>query len=190
VIVPIYNDQNKAQVLEAARRLQEELQRAGLRIKLDDREWLRPGFKFNDWELRGVPVRLELGPRDLESGQAMISRRDQPGKQALPLATLADSLKLLLDQIQAAMLAQAEQSIAGQTTEVNDYEQFKELLESKKGFFIAGWDGSAETEALIKEETKATIRCLPLEGGEPGPGLKDPRSGAPAQHRVIYARAY
>ena len=190
VIVPIYNDQNKTEVLAAAGKLQENLQEAEIRVKLDDRDWLRPGFKFNDWELRGVPVRIELGPRDIESGQAMVSRRDVAGKQAVALDTMASSVKSLLEEIQANLLAEADKFVAEHTTEVKTFDEFKEVLETKKGFIVAGWDGTPETEALIKEETKATIRCIPLEGSEPTPGMVDVRSGAPAKYRVLFARAY
>jgi len=154
VIVPIYNDQNKETVLEAARKMETELQLAGIRTKLDGRDWLRPGFKFNDWELRGVPVRIELGPRDLEARQATISRRDTFEKQTIPLDELSARLKSLLDEIQAGMVAQADAFVAEKTTEVGDYEQFKQVLEEKKGFITAGWDGSPESEAAIKEKPR------------------------------------
>ena len=192
VIVPIYNDASKAGVLEEAKKLTESLQTAGIRAKLDDRDWLRPGFKFNDWELRGVPVRIEIGPRDIEAGQAMVSRRDVEGgaKAAVPLAELPARVAALLEEIQNDMAAVAARFVADNTTEVATWDQFKEALETKKGFIAAGWDGTKETEAAIKEETKATIRCIPLEGGEPTPGMLDIKSGAPAQYRVLFARAY
>lgn len=192
VIVPIYNDNTKPGVLEAARKLAGELQMAGLRVKLDDRDWLRPGFKFNDWELRGVPVRIELGPRDIEAGQAMVSRRDVEGgdKQPMALDGLGARLTALLEEIQKSMVAVADKFVADNTTEVGSWEEFKDALENKKGFLACGWDGTRETEAAIKEETKATIRCIPLTGGEAAAGLKDVKSGAPAVARVLFARAY
>ena len=135
-------------------------------------------------------MRIELGPRDLEAGQATASRRDTLEKQTIALDGLTARLKGLLDEIQAGMVAAADAFVAAKTTEVGDYEQFKQVLEEKKGFIAAGWDGSAESEAAIKEETKATIRCIPLEGSEPAAGLTDIFSGQPAKHRVLFARAY
>jgi prolyl-tRNA synthetase len=190
VIVPILFDATKDATLEAARKLATDLQRAGIRVKLDDRDWLSPGFKFHDWERKGVPVRIELGPRDLEKNQAMVARRDQEGKEAVPLASLGERLKDLMETIQNNLYAQALASMQAATRRVDRYEQFKDVLENQRGFISAGWDGTSETEARIKEETKATIRCIPLEGGEPEPGLKDICSGARAKHRVLYARAY
>ena len=186
VIVPIIFDKTKEQVLAAAREIETKLQKAGVRVKLDDRDWLSPGFKFHDWERKGVPVRIEIGPRDLENGQAMVGRRDTAEKVAMPLETLAEGVAGLLDAIQAGMLAQARQFVADNTTEVSSYAEFKDVLENKKGFIWAPWDGTAETEALIKEETKATIRCIPFEGGEAPAGAVDIRSGQPAKHRVLY----
>ena len=190
VIVPITFDETKAQVLEAAGRIERDLVAAGLRVRLDDRDWLTPGYKFNDWELRGVPARVEIGPRDLKAGQAMVGRRDVKGKQAVPLEELPTRLPALLDEIQANLLAQADRFLAENTHEAADYEQFKQVLESKRGLIRAGWDGTAETETLIKEETKATIRLIPLDGSDPPAGLPDVRSGQPAKHVVLYARAY
>jgi prolyl-tRNA synthetase len=191
VIVPIFNDQTKETVVPVAKKLAEELQTAGIRAKLDDRDWLRPGFKFHDWELRGVPVRIEIGPRDIEAGQVMVSRRDAAGeKLTVAMSELAEKLKGLMEEIQAAMVAAADKFMAEMTTEVESWEQFKDVLENKKGFIAAGWDGTKETEAAIKEETKATIRCIPLKGSEVTEGMKDIKSGAPAKYKVLFARAY
>ncbi len=190
VIIPIIFDATKEQVLAEAGRVRDTLEKAGVRVRLDDRDWHSPGFKFHDWELRGVPVRVEIGPRDLEKGQAMLGRRDERGKQPVALEKLPGRVAELLDEIQANMLRQAEQYRADNTTDVATWDEFKEVLENKKGFIRCGWDGTAETEALIKEETKATVRCIPLEDGDPPPGLKDIRSGQPAKHQALFARAY
>ena len=190
VIVPILFDDTKEATLAEARRIEESLREADVRVKLDDRDWQSPGFKFHDWERKGVPVRIEIGPRDIAKGQAMVGRRDQQGKEAVALDALAGRVKALLDEVQAGMLAQAEAYVADNTTDVETWDAFKETLESKKGFIRCGWDGTGETEALIKDETKATIRCIPLDGGDPDAGQLDIRSGAPAKYNVLYARAY
>lgn len=190
VIVPVYKDDTKTLVLEEAARIETELKAAGVRVKCDAREMLRPGFKYNEWELKGVPLRLEIGPRDIEKGQVVIARRLDREKTFVPRAELAAVIPQALIRFQADLLARAQQNVAEQTRETADYGEFKEIIETKRGFVAAGWDGSAETEAKIKEETKATIRCIPLEGSEPTEGLKDLVSGQPAKHRVLFARAY
>ena len=190
VIVPIYNDQTKPGVLEATVRIEEELQRTGRRVKLDRRDWLRPGFKFNDWELRGVPVRLEIGQRDLDAGQAVAVRRDTGEKISVSLEGLGDRLGEILEEVQAGMLAQAEAFTRGNTREAADFKQFKQIIAEQRGLVWAHWDGTGQSEAAIKEETKATIRCIPLEGSEPAEGARDICSGQPAKYRVLFARAY
>lgn len=190
VIVPIIFDKTKAQTLEACAKIEADLTAAGVRVKLDARDWLSPGFKYNDWELRGVPLRLEVGPRDLEKGHAMTARRDNGEKFPVLLSDLATRIPALLTEIQSGLLESARAFRDANTKELEDYDAFKAAIDEGRTFIRAGWDGTSETEELIKQETKATIRCIPLEGGEPRPGQKDIRSGAPAKHVVIFARAY
>ncbi len=190
VIVPIIFDATKAATMEACAKIEAELQGADIRVKFDSRDWVSSGFKYNDWELRGVPLRIEVGPKDLEKGQAMLVRRDTREKIPTPLAELSAKVKELLVAIQANMLQSALDFRASRTREITDYEEFKKAIETGKEFVIAPWDGTTETELKIKEETKATIRCIPFEGGEAKPGDRCIKSGAPAAHRVIFARNY
>jgi prolyl-tRNA synthetase len=195
VIVPIIYDESKEATLAACKQIEENLRAAGLRVKLDDREWFNAGYKRFDWELRGVPVRIEVGPKDLANNSAFVARRDSRDKVSIALDELPVKIEALLSEVQAAMLAQAEQFVRDNTTDVATWDEFQEVLESKKGFIRCGWDGTKESEAAIKEATKATIRCIPLEGSLAGgstadAGLKDIKTGAPAQHKVLFARAY
>ena len=165
VIVPIFkSDEEKAQVLENAHKLRKELARAGVRVKMDEREGLSPGFKFNDWEMRGVPLRLELGPKDVAKGSVVLARRDRPGREGksfVPQAGIAEAVKRLLEEIQQALFDKALAFRQANTAEPPDYAGFKAAVE--KGFALSWWCGSSECEAKIKEETKATMRCIPLE---------------------------
>ena len=190
VIVPIVFEKTKAAVLEACSKIEKELTAFGVRTKVDSRDWLSPGFKYNDWELRGVPLRLEVGPRDLEKQQAMLARRDTGEKSAVGLDALSGQIPKILAAIQTNLLAEARAFLAASTREIDDYEDFKATVAEGKTFIRAPWDGTTETEKLIQEETKATIRCIPLEGSEPESGQVCIRSGAPAKHVVIFARAY
>jgi prolyl-tRNA synthetase len=137
-----------------------------------------------------VPLRIELGPRDLAGGTAVLARRDTRAKETATLATLRDELPRRLDGIQRDMLARARAFRDENTRSAKTLAEMSDILESRRGFIAAGWDGSPETEAKVKDETKATIRCIPLEGGEPEPGMTDVVSGKPAKHRVLYARAF
>lgn len=190
VIVPVLFDKTKDETLAACEKIQTELKAAGIRVKLDSRDWVKTGFKYNDWEMRGVPLRIEVGPRDLEKGEAMLARRDTGEKSAIALTSLAETARTLLDEIQASMIAQADEFLRTNTHDVTDYERFKELIAEGKSFVRAGWDGTTATEELIKKETKATVRCIPLEGGEAEPGQKCIRSGEPAKHTALFARNY
>jgi len=187
VIVPIYRDESRDKVLDAAGDLTAQLEKAGVRVKLDDRDTVSPGFKFNDWEMKGVPLRLELGPRDLEKGEAVVSRRDVEGKLSLALEGLAGKMPPLLEEIQASLFKQAVAYRATHTHQLDNWDDFKVLME-RGGFARCGWDGDAATEAAIKAETKATIRIIPLD--EDPAGLKCIYSGQPAKHVVILAKAY
>lgn len=190
VIVPVLFDKTKAATLEACKKIQAELIDDGYRVKLDDRDWIKTGFKYNDWEMRGVPLRVEVGPRDLENDQAMVARRDTGEKQAVALTDLSTQVGRLLGDIQAGLLESARRTLKERTIETTDYEVLKKAIAGDQGFVVAAWDGTRETEELIKQETKATIRCIPMTGSEVDPGEKCIRSGAPAKHRVVFARNY
>jgi prolyl-tRNA synthetase len=185
VIVPIWREKNKGEVRREAEALYSELKDAGLRIEADMDEEHSPGWKFNEHELRGVPVRVELGPKDIEKGQAVLVRRDTGEKEFVPREGLPERLQMLLAEIQENMLAQAMQFREENTRRAESYEEFKEIIEEKRGFVLAPWDGTEETEQKIKEETKATIRLLPFESEEG----KDLVSGKPGK-MAYFARAY
>ncbi len=190
VIVPIYKtEEEKARVLEAARRIEAQL-RERFRVKLDDRDNVTPGFKFNDWELRGVPVRVEIGPRDLEKNSVALARRDKPGREGktfVPQDGLADTIADLLDDIHAAMYAKAQAFFQEHSHEVETYDELQEVVQN--GWAYAWWCGDAACEAKIKEDTKATSRCIPLEQPEVG-AAKCVVCGRPAKHKVYFAKAY
>ena len=190
VIVPIFkSDEEKAQVMEAARRIRAELVNAEVRVTMDEREGVSPGFKFNDWEMRGVPLRIELGPKDVAKGSVVLARRDKPGKEGKSFvlqAELAEATKRTLAEIQQALHDRALAFRKANTGEPKDYGEFKQAVET--GFALAFWCGSAGCEAKIKEETKATMRCIPLEqSGGSGSCI---RCGQPAKERAIFAKAY
>ncbi|MEE9163000.1 MAG: proline--tRNA ligase [Candidatus Neomarinimicrobiota bacterium] len=187
VIVPIFRDETRDEVLSACRPLLEALEKAGLRAHLDDRDTVSPGFKFNHWELRGVPVRLEVGPKDIAAGQAVVVRRDVEGKSTAPLDGLPSALPSLLDEVQAGLFQQAADFRERHTRELDDYDALKAFL-AEGGFARCGWDGEAASEAAIKGDTKATIRTV-LPDEVPA-GVKCIQSGAPAKHLVVLARAY
>jgi prolyl-tRNA synthetase len=190
VIVPVFKDDTKTLVLEEAARIAAELKGAGVRVKLDDREGFRPGYKYNEWELRGVPLRIEIGPRDIEQGQVMAVRRLDREKTTIARGELARRIPEMLVKFQDDLLERARKRTAESTREASTLDELAEIVEKQRGFVWAGWDGTPETEAAVKDKTKATIRNIPLEGGKPADGLKDLVSGAPAAHRVLFARAY
>jgi len=190
VIVPIWkSDDDKARVLQAARSVQAELAAAGLRIRLDDREGLSPGFKYNDWEMRGVPLRIEIGPRDVEKAQVVLARRDVPGKEGKGVATregLATRVGEMLVAIQADLLERARRFRDENTFEVNTFAELAEAVE--KGFARAYWCGDAGCEEKVKEETKATTRCIPFE--QPGVPGRCAICGGEAKEVAIFGKAY
>lgn len=189
VIVPIYrNESDKTDVLEAAERIERELKDAGISVKLDARESQRPGWKFNEYEVQGVPIRLAIGPRDVRAGNVELARRDTRTKEIVMQQGLAERIGTLLITIQQDLFDRAVRYREEHTTSVDTYEAFKEVLDDKGGFIVAHWDGTDETEAQIKDETKATIRCIPL-AQEKEDGV-DMVSGKPSSGRVIFARAY
>jgi len=198
VIVPIFkNDEEKATVLKTAKELKQRLAQANLRVALDEREGFSPGWKFNDWEMRGVPLRVELGPKDVAKEAAMLARRDRPGKEGKTSASLADlptTIEKLLAEIQQALFYRALAFRRAHTHETKTYDDFKKAVEN--GFAFAGWCGSGDCEAKIKEETRATMRCIPLDpasvlgnGGTASSGTCVYCS-KPAKDRAIFARAY
>jgi prolyl-tRNA synthetase len=190
VIVPIpprKGDWSEA-VLPKAREVQAALRGAGVRVHLDDRDQHQPGFKFADWEMRGVPLRLEIGPKDIEKEQAVLVRRDTREKAFLPLEGLGAAVKDRLEALQADLLARARRFVAGNTTRVSGYDEFKQVMAERRGFLVAGWCGDAACEAAIKQETKATIRVIPIEGdASPGPCV---RCGGASPREVYFAQAY
>ena len=188
VIVPIWKtDEERRRISEAARLAVEELKGA-FRVQADLRDEVSPGWKFNEWELKGVPLRLEIGPRDLEKGQFMAVRRLDRRKTAVPRGGLLPRVGEMLEEIQKDMLEKGRAFLRENTRDATDYAAFKETIDKVGGFFRAHWCGSSECEARIKEETKATIRCIPLEGNrEAGSCL---RCGAPSGRWVYLARAY
>ncbi|GAA3935153.1 proline--tRNA ligase [Hymenobacter algoricola] len=188
VIVPIYKAGQLEELAERIRPMQMGLLDRGISVKFDDRDTERPGFKFAEWELKGVPVRIAVGMRDLESGTVEVARRDTKEKMNLPLADIVDHVAALLDDIQANIYNKALRFRESHTTRVDTYEEFKQALEGEGGFVVAHWDGTAETEERIKEETKATIRCLAL--AEPDEEGVDMLTGQPSARRVYFARAY
>jgi prolyl-tRNA synthetase len=153
------------QVLPKAREVVASLRSAGVRVHLDDRDQFQPGFKYADWEMRGVPIRLELGPKDIEKAQCVLVRRDTREKLFTPLEGLGARVSSLLETMQGELLERARKFVADNTTRVSSYDEFKQVMADKRGFILAGWNGDAAVEAQIKAETKATIRVIPM--GEP-----------------------
>jgi prolyl-tRNA synthetase len=191
VIVPIYfNDDQQTDVMARADAMRAELEEAGLRVKLDDRDTQRPGWKFAEHELQGVPVRLGLGPRDLENGTVELARRDQPGdKENVPREGLAERLTGTLEAVQQGLYDQALARREEHTRTADSFDEFKDAI-ADGGFVWAHWDGTEETEARIQDETKATIRLVPLEDeAEREPG-EDLVTGDPSEGRVLFAKAY
>jgi prolyl-tRNA synthetase len=199
VIVPIYkSDDERSQVVDAAYRVRDELKTWNgrgddrIRVHVDAREGIKPGAKYYEWELRGVPLRLELGPRDLANNTCMTVRRDTRAKEPVGLTNIAEGISRILATMQAEMLKSAidrreANSVRGPIT----FDKFREVIEGDGAFVYAGWNGDPAVEAKVKEETKATIRCIP------DPEFRSPEApktclytGEPAKHEVVWARAY
>ena len=188
VIVPIYRGQEELDALRSvAEKLMKELHDHGVRVRFDDRDTHKPGWKFNQYELQGVPLRIALGKRDLENGTVELARRDTLEKSSIPLEEVADTVNDLLGQIQQSLFEKALRFQKANTHRVDSWEEFVERIE-EGGFLSAHWDGTAETEERIKKETKATIRCIPLNAEEENG--KCIYSGNPSKKRVLFARAY
>jgi prolyl-tRNA synthetase len=189
VIVPIYKgDEELTAISEVANQITKDLKAKGISVKYDNRDTQRPGFKFAEYELKGVPVRLAMGGRDLENKTIEVARRDTRTKETLSLDGIADNIENLLTEIQESIYNKAYAFRAEMTTKVDSYEEFKKVLSEKGGFISAHWDGTSETESKIKEETKATIRCIPLDNKlEDGICMV---TGKPSSQRVVFALAY
>lgn len=187
VIVPIYkSDEERGAVLQACENLVASIG-SSVRVHLDARSEKSPGFKFNEWEVKGVPVRIEIGPKDLEKKQVMVVRRDTGAKEPMPLQQCTEaSMQTLLQSIQETLYAQAKQHLERHTFTVTTFEEMKSRLEGEGGLVWAPWDGTIETARAIKDETKATIRLL----GDPVSGKNDVKSGKPALQMALFAKAY
>jgi prolyl-tRNA synthetase len=189
VVVPIYrNDVERSMVMEAVQRMTAEW-KGRLRFKIDDRDNLTPGFKFNEWELKGVPIRVEIGPKDIEKGSVAIARRDQPGREGksfVPQDGLTDRLTALLEEIQQALYQRALTFREDHTADVATYDELKQQVE--RGFARCYWAGTTEDEKRIQEETRATIRCIPLD--QPQQAGRCVYTGKETSQQVIFARAY
>src|SRR3954469_4319623 len=166
VVVPIGRENWREAVLPTARQIHQQLVDAGIRVTLDERDE-RPGWKFSEWEMRGVPLRLEIGPRDIEKGQVLLARRDTREKLGVPMEGLAGKVRDLLDEIQKSLLSRALQFREEHTQRADDYETFKTMMDGRPGFVIAPWCGDAACEAQIKTDTQATIRNMPIDGVAP-----------------------
>lgn len=189
VIVPIYKGEEQlAQLNEHVAGLMKDLRKKGISVKYDNRDTHKPGFKFNEYELKGVPLRIGIGPRDLEQGTYELARRDTLTKESIDAGRIVARIEELLEEIQQNLLDRALSYRESHITEVTDYQEFKKVLEEKGGFISAHWDGTKETEERIKEETKATIRCIPIDQKkESGVCVY---SGKPSSGRVLFAKAY
>ncbi|MFQ5743734.1 MAG: proline--tRNA ligase [Acidobacteriota bacterium] len=188
VIVPIPGRHYAESVLPAARSLQELLSATGLRAHLDDREEYTPGWKYNEWELRGVPLRAEVGPRDVTKGQAVLVRRDNREKSFVPLDRIPAEATGLLDAVQGGLLERARRFLQENTRPADDYETFQQIMSGSRGFIEARWCGNRDCEEAIQQDTAATLRCLPLEQGPPTGTCV--RCDEPAQHQAVFAKAY
>ena len=188
VIVPIYkNDEEYAATVGKAKEIANKLKSLGIRVKVDDDDKYKPGWKFAEYEFKGVPVRLAIGPRDLANNNIELARRDTKTKEVMPMDGISLHIQGLLEEIQSALYNKALAFRDGNIHKVNTYDEFKEALKNG-GFISAHWDGTPETEEKIKEETKATIRCIPLNNAkEEGVCIY---SGKPSSQRVLFAIAY
>ncbi len=188
-IVPIYKtDEQLAQISEKANHIKEALEAKGYTVKFDDRDTHKPGWKFAEYEFKGVPTRIAIGPRDLENNQVEVARRDTLEKQTVSMDEVISFIPQLLNEIQENLYTKANTHRVENTREANTWDEFKSLIENEGGFVSAHWDGTAETEKRIKDETKATIRCIPLDSKEEAG--KCIFTGNPSTQRVLFAKAY
>lgn len=190
VMVPIYKtDEERSRVLEQFENIKKGLEAKGHSVEIDDRDTLRPGFKFAEWELKGVPVRIAMGARDLENGSIEVARRDTLEKETLPIEGIAEHVDSLLDDIQKGIYEKALSFRDANIRKCDSWEEFKQEI-TKGGFLLCHWDGTAETEQKIKDETKATIRCIPVDSCVCEEEGVDIYSGKPSHRRVVFAIAY
>jgi prolyl-tRNA synthetase len=189
VIVPIYKgDEQLQQISEEAVKIKNDLEKIGISVKYDDRDTHKPGWKFSEYEFKGVPLRITLGPRDIENRTVELARRDTLEKETVSTSDLSNKIANLLEKIQETLLLKAQTYRDDNTHHANDWNHFKELILKDAGFVYAHWDGTGETEQKIKEETKATIRCIPLNNkGEEGKCIY---SDKPSSQKVIFAKSY
>jgi prolyl-tRNA synthetase len=189
VIVPIYKGEESKEAIDAkANELMKSLKAKGIRVKYDDSDHSRPGYKFAAYELKGVPVRLALGLRDLEQNVVEMARRDTKEKETVSLDGLDTRIEILLEDIQQNLYQRALQFRNENIRKADTWDEFLDILENKAGFISAHWDGTAETEEKIKDQTKATIRCIPLDATEEAGSCI--LTGKPSSRRVLFARAY
>ena len=189
VIIPIYKGNKELKTIsKVAHKIYSQLIAAGISVKYDDRDNFKPGFKFNDYELKGVPIRIAIGPRDLENNVVELARRDTLEKKSIPMNEITNHIKIILEDIQNNLFDRANSFREERITAVETFDEFKSILSSKGGFISAHWDGTSETEQLIKKETKATIRCIPFSKNiKAGYCVY---SGKPSPQRVLFAKAY
>jgi prolyl-tRNA synthetase len=189
VIIPIYKGNHELGAIGVtALKLKKELEDNGISVNYDDRDTHKPGWKFTEYEMKGIPVRLALGPRDIQNNTVEVARRDTLEKASLPQENIIHHVKKLLEDIQTNMFTKALKFRNKNIYRTDDYQEFKEIIQNKGGFILAHWDGTTDTENQIKEETKATIRCIPLDAEqESGQCIY---TGRPSSQRVLFAKAY
>ena len=189
VIIPIYKNQEQFdEVSKVAHEIKDSLSQTKISVKYDDRENFKPGYKFNEYELKGVPIRISIGPRDIKNNQVELARRDTLEKSLISKNDLSEYISKLLNEIQHNLFNKALSFRNENITEVDDFEEFKNIIKNKGGFISAHWDGSSETEEEIKKITQATLRCIPYETvGETGSCVF---SGKPSKKRVLFAKSY
>ena len=189
VLVPIYKgEKQQKEIAEVANQMKKALESKNIRVKFDNRDKFKPGYKFNEYELKGVPLRIAIGPKDIENGTVEIARRDTFSKTLVDQDQVVDFISMKLDQIQSDLFQKALGFRESHITEVENFEEFKKIIDNKGGFVSAHWDGTEETEEAIKKQTKASIRCIPLESKEEQG--KCVFSGNPSKQRVLFAKAY
>jgi len=189
IIIPIYKTAEQLEnISQKVKSIKTDLEREGISVNYDDKENNKPGWKFADYELKGVPVRIAVGPRDLENSTLEIARRDTLEKETIPMNNVTSYVKKLLEDIQANIYSKALKFRSDNTFYANSWSEFLEIIDNQGGFIMAHWDGTSETEEKIKEETKATIRCIPFDSqDEDGFCIY---SGRPSKRRVLFARSY
>jgi len=189
VIIPIPRGNWKETIVPKAQAIRDELAGRGIRVMIDDRDSQTPGWKYNEWEMRGVPLRMEIGPKDVEKSQVVLARRDTREKSFVPMDGLAAKVEEMLAAIQKALFDRAVQFRTEHTTETDSYDEFKQIMDGRPGFVISPWCGSAKCEADIKAETQATIRNMPFTV-KPAAGKTCLKCGAPATTYAWFAKSY